>query len=118
MPAPPADLTRTTSASSGGSMSSTGSKSDGYLCSGLDIYLTHEPCVACAMAMIHSRFRACIFEKRMPGSGALTARDRKDSLGYGLFWRRELNWRVMTFQYSEGTERGGRIKRDNQLFHA
>lgn len=112
-----APLTRT---SSNASNSSTGSKSDGYLCSGLDLYLTHEPCVCCAMAMIHSRFRACIFEKRMPGSGALTARDRKDSLGYGLFWRRELNWRVMTFHYQEEVDNRGRRKKekDKYMFHA
>lgn len=81
---------------------------DSYLCQGLDIYLTHEPCVACAMAMVHSRFRACIFERRMPDSGAIFAEkvryeqrpgETKDSLGYGLFWRKELNWRVLAFQY-------------------
>ena len=109
----PNTLSRTNSNSS-----TLSAKSDGYLCSGLDLYLTHEPCVCCAMAMIHSRFRACIFEKRMPGSGALTARDRKDSLGYGLFWRRELNWRVMTFHYQEEAERRGRRKKEKVLFHA
>ena len=94
---------------SASSTSSTSSnRSEGYLCSGLDLYLTHEPCVCCAMAMIHSRFRSCVFEKRMPGSGALTARDHPGSLGYGLFWRRELNWRVMTFQYKEYKKRRGR----------
>jgi tRNA-specific adenosine deaminase 3 len=71
-----------------------------YLCSGLDVYLTHEPCVCCAMAMIHSRFRACVFGKRMPGTGGLCAEKADGGLGYGLFWRRELNWRVMTFEYS------------------
>jgi tRNA-specific adenosine deaminase 3 len=93
------------------------SRSEGYLCSGLDLYLTHEPCVCCAMAMIHSRFRSCIFERRMPGSGALSARDTPASLGYGLFWRRELNWRVMTFQYHEtkDTRRRGRAV---DKFHA
>jgi len=114
-----APMTRTMSGTSIASVSTTGSKSDGYLCSGLDLYLTHEPCVCCSMAMIHSRFRACIFEKRMPGSGALTARDRKDSLGYGLFWRRELNWRVMTFHYQEQADkRGRRRKQDKYTFHA
>ncbi|RMD43228.1 hypothetical protein DV735_g1931, partial [Chaetothyriales sp. CBS 134920] len=68
------------------------SRQEGYLCSGLDLYLTHEPCVCCGMAMIHSRFRACVFEKPLAGSGGLTARDHVHSLGYGLFWRRELNW--------------------------
>ena len=75
------------------------SKPDIYLCSGLDVYLTHEPCVCCAMAMIHSRFRACIFSKRMPGTGGLCAEKTNGGLGYGLFWRRELNWRVMCFEW-------------------
>jgi tRNA-specific adenosine deaminase 3 len=76
-----------------------------YLCHGLDIYLTHEPCIACAMAMIHSRFRVCVFRTRMPKTGGLCAEKESESaetgagLGYGLFWRRELNWRVLTFQY-------------------
>jgi tRNA-specific adenosine deaminase 3 len=74
-----------------------GPRPDPYLCNGLDVYLTHEPCVCCAMAMLHSRFRTCIFARPMHASGALTA--DADGLGYGLFWRRELNWRVTTFEY-------------------
>lgn len=72
---------------------------DAYLCNGLDVYLTHEPCVACSMAMIHSRIRTCIFQRRMPGTGGLCAEKDDAGLGYGLFWRKELNWRVLTFQY-------------------
>ena len=84
---------------------------DPYLCNGLDVYLTHEPCICCAMAMLHSRFRTCVFGRSMHASGALTA--ESDGLGYGLFWRRELNWRVTTFEYlydvdgvQAGTESG------------
>lgn len=85
---------------------------DAYLCNGLDVYLTHEPCVACSMAMIHSRFRVCVFWRRMPETGGLWA--EKDDLGssdgqglgYGLFWRSELNWRVLTFQYLAPLEGG------------
>ena len=104
----------TTSPNIGGTASP---RSDGYLCSGLDIYLTHEPCVCCAMAMIHSRFRSCVFEKRMPGSGSLTARDYGDSLSYGLFWRRELNWRVMTFKYGQEKDRH-QATMTEETFHA
>lgn len=87
-------------------------RTDAYLCNGLDIYLTHEPCVACSMAMVHSRFRACLFERRMPFSGGLCVEGREDGSsslispsqprkmkGLGLFWRKELNWRVFAFQY-------------------
>jgi tRNA-specific adenosine deaminase 3 len=94
-------------------------RGEGYLCSGLDLYLTHEPCVCCAMAMIHSRFRACVFARRMPGSGGLCAEPGNNRLAYGLFWRRELNWRVMTFQHAQLAARVGEESRmDTEIFHA
>ncbi|RMZ77965.1 hypothetical protein DV738_g4154, partial [Chaetothyriales sp. CBS 135597] len=95
----------------------TPSRQEGYLCSGLDLYLTHEPCVCCGMAMIHSRFRACVFEKPMAGSGSLTARDHVKSLGYGLFWRRELNWRVITFKHRGERDQAQQTK-GGETFHA
>ena len=96
-----------------------GPRSEGYLCSGLDIYLTHEPCVCCAMAMIHSRFRACVFVRKMPGSGGFCAEPGKNRLGYGLFWRRELNWRVMTFQHTQmAVLEGEEGRMDTKIFHA
>lgn len=102
-------------------------KPDAYLCNGLDVYLTHEPCVACSMAMIHSRFRACVFIRRLPATGGLCAERDDGGLGYGLFWREELNWRVLTFQYVprdgeflEGSKKEGNGDEEHveAIFHA
>ncbi|KAF2118783.1 hypothetical protein BDV96DRAFT_515610 [Lophiotrema nucula] len=83
---------------------------NGYLCVDLDIYITHEPCVMCSMAILHSRFRRCIFGKRMPLTGGLTAdtalqKPKGDAvagtgLGHGIFWRpSELNWKFLAWEW-------------------
>ena len=82
---------------------------DGYLCLDLELYITHEPCVMCSMAILHSRFSRVIFGQRMLRTGGLTAVLQHNSglnidngdhgLGYGLFWRPELNWRHLAWQW-------------------
>ncbi len=85
----------------------------GYLCLDLEIYVTHEPCVMCSMALLHSRFGRCVFSERMPLTAGLTAEgncsaplseDAEETelgtLGYGLFWRPDLNWKFLTWQLS------------------
>ena len=34
-----------------------------YLCCDCDVVLTHEPCVMCAMALVHSRVRVVAFRE-------------------------------------------------------
>ena len=82
---------------------------DGYLCLDLELYITHEPCIMCSMAILHSRFSRVIFGHRMLRTGGLTvfSQNISDSnminndqgLGYGLFWRQELNWRHLAWQW-------------------
>jgi tRNA-specific adenosine deaminase 3 len=73
---------------------------NGYLCHDLEIYLTHEPCVMCSMALLHSRFGRVVFGQRMPRTGGLCSDET--SLGYGLFWRKELNWCLLAWQLEIG----------------
>ncbi|KAJ4420365.1 hypothetical protein N0V85_000627 [Neurospora sp. IMI 360204] len=82
---------------------------DGYLCHGLEMYLTHEPCVMCSMAILHSRMGKVVFRHRMPLTGGLCAENRGSDhpslngvdggRGLGLFWRRELNWSLVAWEW-------------------
>ncbi|CAE7195038.1 hypothetical protein CFE70_007502 [Pyrenophora teres f. teres 0-1] len=97
----------------------------GYLCVDLDIYLTNEPCVMCSMAILHSRFRRCIFGKRMPHTGGMTADGLGDSspsgsgLKNGLFWRpSELNWKFLAWEFKEDGQSEDSESGFNDTLHA
>ena len=55
-----------------------------HLCAACDLFLTHEPCAMCAMALVHSRVRRVIYALACPGGGALGSR-------YRLHCERSLN---------------------------
>ena len=40
-----------------------------YYASTYDVYITHEPCLMCCMALIHSRIRRLVFWRKMPKTG-------------------------------------------------
>ncbi|KAI9670001.1 MAG: tRNA-specific adenosine deaminase subunit tad3 [Alyxoria varia] len=101
----------------------------GYLCLDLVVYTTHEPCICCAMALVHSRIGACVFETGMLDTGgfgvyesgvlqsggsedgheeeAVPMKDQQHKLGsevnmtsnLSLFWRQDLNWRFTAWKW-------------------
>ncbi|KAJ9205412.1 hypothetical protein DTO164E3_1390 [Paecilomyces variotii] len=99
----------------------------GYLCTGLDLYITHEPCLSCCMGMLLSRFRLTVFPRsgrmavgglasepvvspvldspgaeQLPGHGENKNKEAKQERNYyGLHWRKELNWRALGFEFIE-----------------
>ncbi|GAA6016511.1 hypothetical protein JCM10207_002822 [Rhodosporidiobolus poonsookiae] len=40
-----------------------------YLLNGLTLFISHEPCLLCAMSLLHSRVKQVYFVKRAPGAG-------------------------------------------------
>lgn len=113
----------------------------GYLCLDLRIFITHEPCVMCSMAILQSRFSGIVFGRRMRRTGGVSAevgcieerigeqevgkeeegegkeggkeedgeeeegeRGTKKRNGYGLFWRPELNWRMLGWRWDDDEE--------------
>lgn len=78
---------------------------EGYLCHNMHVYLSHEPCVMCAMALLHSRVGVVVFGQRMPRTGALVAEGANgEGEAYGLFWRPELNWKFLCWQWVDDEE--------------
>ncbi|CAI4217255.1 unnamed protein product [Parascedosporium putredinis] len=87
---------------------------DGYLCHGLELYLTHEPCVQCGMGILHSRMGKVIFAHRQSLTGGFCSETRGHDMpdipegsaghGLGLFWRRELNWSLLAWEWEPTQE--------------
>lgn len=61
-----------------------------YICTGYDLYVTREPCVMCAMALVHSRIRRVFFGV-ISSDGALGTK-------YKIHTKKDLNHRFEVFK--------------------
>lgn len=61
-----------------------------YLCSNLYIFITHEPCTMCCMALLHSRVSHVFYAEKMDRTGGFES-------SYGIHWRSELNHRFIVY---------------------
>lgn len=67
-----------------------------YLCTGYDIFLAREPCIMCAMALVHSRVKRVIFAAPDGVNGALSGKPGVGRL-HGV---RSLNHHYAVFSYN------------------
>ncbi|CAM9286655.1 putative inactive tRNA-specific adenosine deaminase-like protein 3 [Lampetra fluviatilis] len=77
-------------AGGGGHDPQTPSEEEPYLCTNLDVFVTHEPCVMCAMALVHSRVQRVFYGTPSP-DGALGS-------AYKLHANDNLNHRFEVFR--------------------
>ena len=64
----------------------------GYLCTNMIVYTTHEPCVMCSMALVHSRIVRCTYLKPVTNGGGMES-------SYYLGDRDGLNWKFNIWRW-------------------
>ncbi|KAI5969992.1 TAD3 [Candida margitis] len=68
-----------------------GKQERGYLCTDMIVYTTHEPCVMCSMALVHSRIVRCTYLKPVSPGGGMESSYYLGDLD-GLNWKFQI-WR-------------------------
>ena len=54
-------------------------RSEEYICTNYNAFMTDEPCMMCAMGLLHSRIKRIFFARLNPTNGALVSRCRLHS---------------------------------------
>ncbi|KAF9539383.1 adenosine deaminase, tRNA-specific 3 [Mortierella hygrophila] len=75
-----------------------------YLCTGYDVFLTHEPCVMCSMALVHSRVGRVFYTVPMAASGGLGSQHKihsHPSLNHHFFVYRQVGYQAQQDKVKE-----------------
>ena len=75
-----------------------------YLCTGYDVFLTHEPCVMCSMALVHSRVGRVFYTVPMTASGGLGSQHKIHShpnLNHHFFVYRQVGYQAQQDKVKE-----------------
>lgn len=75
-----------------------------YLCTGYDVFLTHEPCVMCSMALVHSRVGRVFYTVPMASSGGLGSQHKIHShpnLNHHFFVYRQVGYQAQQNKVKE-----------------
>ncbi|WRT64013.1 uncharacterized protein IL334_000940 [Kwoniella shivajii] len=90
-----------------------------YLLTSLTLFITHEPCVMCSMALLHSRVREVFYVFPRKKGGGFDANPDKSTTGLGIHARRDLNHRFEAWRYTgeidENTRKELEIQEDLQV---
>lgn len=93
----------------GTSTPNTNSKDQDYLLTTLSLFITHEPCAHCCMALVHSRVKAVYFLLPSPGAGGCCGANQvrpciggEDGGPYALQEERGLNHRFEVWRWVGG----------------
>lgn len=74
---------------------------DPYLLTGVTVFMSHEPCLLCAMSLLHSRVREVYFVRPSPGAGGCGSVFRVHEDG-------GLNHRFEVFRWDGGEKGAGK----------
>lgn len=67
-----------------------------YLCLNYHVYTTHEPCIMCSMALVHSRISQLVYIRPSPKTGGI---GKTSGSGEMIHISCSLNWKYEAFRY-------------------